>query len=565
METGYAATATLSRVSFLANTAYNGGGVSAGFEMTYTNVIFAANAGQQYGGAIFNGSNGATQLTNVTVAGNSAGYKGGAIANLTGGVPSIRNSILYGNVTGDGLQIYSYLAPVVNDSLIEGGWVGGVNIARLNPRFIREPGTNGSADAGDLHLQPGSPARNVGNNATCAAVDRDGNARPRTVGNPCDMGAYEYSGLLLNVPGNRPQTDAPETGVFAAPPGDVLVQAPQGAVIATTELAFSAGPNAESRVPEAYRSVNVFSLDAWQADERVAGFRFATPVTLVIGYERTDLSEDEAQALIVRAYDMATGEWTSDGIEVVAQDAEARTVTVATTRTGAFGLFIAPLKLNARIIASGPTGTRNLAAGAQVLYRVVVDNPTDQPVTGASLSVALPAGMIFEAWQEQGGAAESNGVVTLVSFDLGPHSNALLAFSARTGSDPALAGTTLPAVLTLNADDLAPFTERAEVSLNGPVSAVADTITTTLGGAVAVAVLANDLNPDASPLVLAVVGAPGKGRAEIVGHAVVYTPDVGTSGSDAFSYTVQDGAFSAEGTVTVWIAGRTLYLPVLGR
>ena len=38
--------------------------------------------------------------------------------------------------------------------------------------------------------------------------------------------------------------------------------------------------------------------------------------------------------------------------------------------------------------------------------------------------------MIFEAWQEQGGAAESNGVVTLVSFDLGPHSNALLAFSA---------------------------------------------------------------------------------------------------------------------------------------
>jgi hypothetical protein len=41
--------------------------------------------------------------------------------------------------------------------------------------------------------------------------------------------------------------------VFAAPPGDVLRQAPQGAVIATTELAFSAGPNAESRVPEAYR------------------------------------------------------------------------------------------------------------------------------------------------------------------------------------------------------------------------------------------------------------------------------------------------------------------------
>jgi uncharacterized repeat protein (TIGR01451 family) len=262
------------------------------------------------------------------------------------------------------------------------------------------------------------------------------------------------------------------------------------------------------------------------------------------------LSEDEAQALIVRAYDMATGEWTSDGIEVVAQDAEARTVTVATTRTGAFGLFIAPLKLNARIIASGPTGTRNLAAGAQVLYRVVVDNPTDQPVTGASLSVALPAGMIFEAWQEQGGAAESNGVVTLVSFDLGPHSNALLAFSARTGSDPALAGTTLPAVLTLNADDLAPFTERAEVSLNGPVSAVADTITTTLGGAVAVAVLANDLNPDASPLVLAVVGAPGKGRPRSSGMRSSTTGRRHERLGRVQLYRA-GRAFSAEGTVTV--------------
>jgi len=98
------------------------------------------------------------------------------------------------------------------------------------------------------------------------------------------------------------------------------------------------------------------------------------------------------------------------------------------------------------------------------------------------------------------------------------------------------------------------------------VTAVADAITTTLGGALTVNVLANDLNLDASPLALVAVGAPGKGTAEIDGHAIVYTPEAGASGADTFSYTVQDGAFSAEGTLTVFIPpGRVLYLPLVGR
>ena len=57
----------------------------------------------------------------------------------------------------------------------------------------------------------------------------------------------------------------------------------------------------------------------------------------------------------------------------------------------------------------------------------------------------------------------------------------------------------------------------------------ADTITTPMGSAVAISVLANDLNPDASQLALVAAG-----------------------GADTFSYTVQDGAFSAEATVTVF-------------
>ncbi len=64
-----------------------------------------------------------------------------------------------------------------------------------------------------------------------------------------------------------------------------------------------------------------------------------------------------------------------------------------------------------------------------------------------------------------------------------------------------------------------------------------------MGSAVAISVLANDLNPDASQLALVAAG-----------------------GADTFSYTVQDGAFSAEATVTVFIApGRVLYLQLVGR
>lgn len=46
---------------------------------------------------------------------------------------------------------------------------------------------------------------------------------------------------------------------------------------------------------------------------------------------------------------------------------------------------------------------------------------------------------------------------------------------------------------------------------------------------------------------------------------MIYTPDPVASGPDAFAYTVQDGEFSAEGTVTVWVMGRTLHLPTVAR
>ncbi len=92
-----------------------------------------------------------------------------------------------------------------------------------------------------------------------------------------------------------------------------------------------------------------------------------------------------------------------------------------------------------------------------------------------------------------------------------------------------------------------------------------DAITLTRRSPATIAVLANDLNPDVSPVALVAVGQPGTGTAEISGHAIIYTPDVDEAGTDTFTYTVRDGAFSAVGVVTVAPPMTVLYLPVMRR
>jgi Ca2+-binding RTX toxin-like protein len=62
----------------------------------------------------------------------------------------------------------------------------------------------------------------------------------------------------------------------------------------------------------------------------------------------------------------------------------------------------------------------------------------------------------------------------------------------------------------------------------------------------AVAVLANDTDPDGDPLALTGVGDPAHGSAVIVGSEVVYVPDVDFAGADAVVYTIDDGRGGAD-------------------
>lgn len=90
-------------------------------------------------------------------------------------------------------------------------------------------------------------------------------------------------------------------------------------------------------------------------------------------------------------------------------------------------------------------------------------------------------------------------------------------------------------------------------SRNRPPAAVDDLVVTTRDTPVRIAVLANDTDPEADPLILASVGAPANGRVAVEPDAaVLYTPDPGFVGIDGFAYTVSDGRGGlATGRVTI--------------
>ncbi len=77
------------------------------------------------------------------------------------------------------------------------------------------------------------------------------------------------------------------------------------------------------------------------------------------------------------------------------------------------------------------------------------------------------------------------------------------------------------------------------------------------GDPVTIPVLANDSDPDGgpSPLSISSVGVPIGGGVVISGNDLVYTPDKNFIGTDAFPYTVSDGAAAATARVVVEVSG----------
>ena len=111
--------------------------------------------------------------------------------------------------------------------------------------------------------------------------------------------------------------------------------------------------------------------------------------------------------------------------------------------------------------------------------------------------------------------------------------------------DPADQGNVDEASTPSNDDGQAGDTVDRDPDNNGiddPPVAIDDPVTARSGSSVPVQVTANDYDPDGEAVAVADVGLPGHGTVEIgTATTVVYTPEPGYVGRDAFEYTIVDG------------------------
>ena len=197
----------------------SGGGLRNLGTLDVTNSLFAANWAYRYGGAINNG--GSLRLTNSILVGNTGEYNGGGISNSR--LLEITNSTITGNTSPRGggicssnslsgesssLLITNSIIALNEDDDIWGGLAEGStnNLIGIDPGFVRDPGTNGIDDWGDLRLTGTSPAVDAGDSGRIPAdtfdLDQDGDTdepvpfdirgNSRVFGDSIDIGAYEY-------------------------------------------------------------------------------------------------------------------------------------------------------------------------------------------------------------------------------------------------------------------------------------------------------------------------------------------------------------------------------------
>ena len=187
----------LINVTFNANTAsHRGGGVAnSGSAPTLINVTFSGNV-SSLGGGMHNVTASNPILMNVTFSGNSASTDGGGIYNNENSNPIITNSILFGNTGG---EIFSgNSVPVVTYSIVQGGHTGQGN---LDADPLLGVLANNGGFTKTMALGAGSAAIDAGDDASCEATDQRGVTRPK--GDHCDIGAFEYTNIAVNIAGGN--------------------------------------------------------------------------------------------------------------------------------------------------------------------------------------------------------------------------------------------------------------------------------------------------------------------------------------------------------------------------
>lgn len=88
---------------------------------------------------------------------------------------------------------------------------------------------------------------------------------------------------------------------------------------------------------------------------------------------------------------------------------------------------------------------------------------------------------------------------------------------------------------------------------NDPPVAADDEAIVAQGADAAIAVLANDSDPDGNSLTIITVADPENGTVDIDGDRIIYSPNDEFTGTDSFTYSISDGAATDTATVTVTV------------
>lgn len=224
----FVSSARIENSTISGNNASRGGGFyNAASTLRMSNVTISGNNASDLGGGFVNSSNnGSVTLRNCTVAANKAANTGGGFYNFGGTniFTTIANTIIAENMANFGADVYnSFSSAVLREgaNIIEtpiegsGGVGGGGSASQVDP-MLYPLGNYGGATA-THNFAPNSPARNAGVNSealntslTVLTTDQRGSGFPRIVGSLVDIGAYEYSSLVVT------KTDDTNDGVCDA-------------------------------------------------------------------------------------------------------------------------------------------------------------------------------------------------------------------------------------------------------------------------------------------------------------------------------------------------------------
>ncbi len=198
--------ASISESTFVENSANVGGGIYNALSgiLTVTNSTFTGNTVLYNGAGILNETGNLT-INNSTFANNTANGTGGGIYSYNStGEPtslSLTNTILANSTSG--ADCYVVDTPIITSAhnLIE---VNGSGANACGIPFINsDPNLGPLADNGGftqtMALQTGSPAIDAGDDVSCESSDQRWAARPQ--GQHCDIGAFEYTNIKVDVAG----------------------------------------------------------------------------------------------------------------------------------------------------------------------------------------------------------------------------------------------------------------------------------------------------------------------------------------------------------------------------